>query len=185
MHGGGARRADITRSLTDGDFRNGVRLRYQTRCISSKRRETFARSVCSSRWPTQTHLTNATALAPAVAAAGTALALVGVMGARGKPASRDQVTPVQANTARFSRRRGAQVHDRRQLEVRKGHDVRFAGSLGAVKVRVQIARVTRCSPNAFRLRSEDKGKRMHDVESCAGCRTFGGDRALCLSMSLH
>ena len=87
-----------------------------------------------------TNLTNATALAPAVAAAGTALALVGVLGARGKSASRDQVTPVQANAARFSRRRGAQVHDRRQLEVRKGHDVGFAGSLGAVNVRVQIAK---------------------------------------------
>ena len=87
-----------------------------------------------------TNLTNATALAPAVAAAGTALALAGVLGARGKSASRDQVTPVQANAARFSRRRGAQVHDRRQLEVRKGHDVGFAGSLGAVNVRVQIAK---------------------------------------------
>ena len=85
-----------------------------------------------------TNLTNATA--PAVAAAGTALALVGVLGARGKSASRDQVTPVQANAARFSRRRCAQVHDRRQLEVRKGHDVGFAGSLSAVNVRVQIAK---------------------------------------------
>ena len=45
-----------------------------------------------------------------------------------------------AASRRFSRRRGAQVHDRRRLEVRKGHDVRFAGSLGAVKVRVQIAK---------------------------------------------
>jgi len=94
-----------------------------------------------------TNLTNATALAPAVAAAGTALVLVGVMGARGKSASRDQVTPVQANAARFSRRRGAQVHDRRQLEVRKGHDVGLAGSLGVVNVRVQIAKDHAVRPN--------------------------------------
>ena len=87
-----------------------------------------------------TNFTNAASLAPAMAAAGTALALIGVMGARGKRASRDRVTPAQASSSRSSRARGAHIHGRRQVGACRVHDVGLVGSLGAVNVHVQIAK---------------------------------------------